>query len=126
VQLDPVWRSWCGGAFGSTLFHCWSLACHSVPLILDSIDSIDCRVTRASNPAAALLLTSCGGIYWPLVFLFSGYLIAKQLAILKILNNLKHATDRIQMPSSPQVASDETVKHTRNTSIFPKFESYFL
>jgi hypothetical protein len=41
--------------------------------------------------------------YWPLVFLFSGYLIAKQLAILKILNNLKHATDRLQMPSSPRV-----------------------
>jgi hypothetical protein len=41
--------------------------------------------------------------YWLLVFLFSGYLIAKQLAILKILNNLKHATDRIQMQSSPQV-----------------------
>jgi hypothetical protein len=41
--------------------------------------------------------------YWPLVFLFSGYLIAKQLAILKILINLKHATDRLQMPSSPRV-----------------------
>jgi hypothetical protein len=41
--------------------------------------------------------------YWLLVFLFSGYLVAKQLAILKILNNLKHATDRLQMPSSPQV-----------------------
>jgi hypothetical protein len=34
--------------------------------------------------------------FWPLVFLFSGYLIAKQLAILKILNNLKNATDRIE------------------------------
>jgi hypothetical protein len=41
--------------------------------------------------------------YWLLVSLFSGYLVAKQLAILKILNNLKHATDRLQMPSSPQV-----------------------
>ena len=34
------------------------------------------------------------------LFCFS---IAKQLAILKILNYLKHATDRLQLPSSPQV-----------------------
>jgi hypothetical protein len=41
--------------------------------------------------------------HWPLVFLFSGYLIAKQLAILKILNNSKYSTAQLQMPSSPQV-----------------------
>jgi hypothetical protein len=37
------------------------------------------------------------------LFCFVLFLIAKQLAILKILNNLKHATDRLQLPSSPQV-----------------------
>jgi hypothetical protein len=36
-------------------------------------------------------------------FVLFCFLIAKQLAILKFLNNLKHATDRLQMPSRPQV-----------------------
>jgi hypothetical protein len=34
-------------------------------------------------------------------FVLFCFLIAKQLDILRILNNLKHATDRVQIPSSP-------------------------
>jgi hypothetical protein len=46
---------------------------------------------------------------------------------LKILNNLKHATDRLQMPSSPQVVkwrNGET--HKKHRYFFYKFESYLL
>jgi hypothetical protein len=62
----------------------------------------DPLLKRSADAAECCTAVTLRG-YWPLVFLFSGYLIAKQLAILKILNNLKHATDRLQMPSSPHV-----------------------
>jgi hypothetical protein len=55
--------------------------------------------TSTTGPEPAVTLRG----HCPLVFLFSGYLIAKQLAILKILNSSKYSTARLQMPSSPQV-----------------------
>jgi hypothetical protein len=51
------------------------------------------REQTVNNPAGVLALG------FPIFRLF----IAKQLAILKILNNLKHATYRLQMQSNPQV-----------------------
>jgi hypothetical protein len=44
-------------------------------------------------PIRSRMITLRG--YWPLVFLFSGYLITKQLAILKILNNLRQGVSNI-------------------------------